>query len=74
MSKNKKAVFWAVRNKHNKALHLFLKKPKWNEKEGYWEESGHWRTGLPYNLFPDVTFENSPQKVEIKLTDLVIKV
>lgn len=62
-----KAIFWAVRNKHSKALYLFQEKPTWNEEKGYWEETGNWRSGLPYKLFPQVTFENSPQQVELSI-------
>ena len=53
-------------------LSLFSKKPKLSEElEGFWVCSQY--DGdvdviiLPSEMFPEVTFENSPQQVELKL-------
>jgi len=58
---------WIARDK-NKALFLYLKKPILDE---IFEDSWDYPNGcfgqLNENEFPEVTFENSPKEVEIKL-------
>lgn len=58
---------WIARENDN-SLYLFSKKPIfekgcWVEYSGY----GYCFTELPCDIFPDITFENSPQQVELKL-------
>lgn len=62
-------IFSIARDKDN-SLCLYSKKPKLSE-----EIEGLWVCGdqndnviiLPPDMFPEVTFENSPQQVELKL-------
>ena len=42
---------------------------KYVEREGIWTCKREEFIELDYKLFPEVTFENSPQKVEIKLME-----
>lgn len=60
---------WIARES-DKSLYLFSEKPIfeegcWVEKSGY----GYCFTELPYDVFPEVTFENSPKEVELKLVE-----
>jgi hypothetical protein len=54
---------WIARDKSG-LLNLHKEKPTFNE--GYWLSNGFWAV-LDLEYFPEVTFENSPQEVEIKL-------
>ena len=61
---------WISRDS-NGDLHLHSTKPEKFEKGYFWTsffadgEDYH----LDYKLFPEITFENSPQQVEIKLIE-----
>lgn len=58
---------WIARENDN-SLYLFSKKPIFEK--GCWVEHsdyGYCFTELPCDIFPDITFENSPQQVELKL-------
>ena len=60
---------WIARNSDN-TLELFKIKPKSFYEEGigqYW--AGGYAYFLPANQFPEVTFENSPMEVELKLIE-----
>ena len=57
---------WAARNK-NRALTLFTEEPILYYNEYYEGPYKSQSIALDENLFPEVTFENSPQLVEIKL-------
>ena len=59
---------WITRNKLGE-LNLFKgEKPKFYAKTGWWlSEDYYFETILPRELFPEITFENSPQEVELKL-------
>ena len=70
---------WIARDKKQSAysenempsLYLFKSKPCFESNLGYWEpnkldlEANFFE--IDNNLFPELTFENSPQEVEIKL-------
>ena len=64
--------YWIARDKDN-ALWLFNAKPIKNESLGVFVgtgfENGYWceEYALDENLLPEVTYENSPQKIEIIL-------
>lgn len=64
---------WIARTSDN-GLYLFITKPFWREDLKLWCEWRKWTTesdtltcGYIFNsyLFPEVTFENSPMKVEL---------
>lgn len=56
---------WIARNKNN-ALALYTEEPMLYYNEYYEEPYKSQRIDLDENLFPEVTFENSPQQVEFK--------
>ena len=56
---------WIARDK-NGELCLYNIKPEKHE-EYFVEPSGYRSFSLDDDLFPEVTFENSPQEVELKL-------
>lgn len=56
---------WVARDEYN-LLGLFFEKPEYNEPLCCWVNAP-FATYLPPRAFPEVTFENSPQMVEIKL-------
>ena len=63
--------FWIARDEDD-CLCLYSKEPKLSEEiEGIWVCSQYGDLveviTLPSEMFPEVTFENSPQMVEIKL-------
>lgn len=69
--------FWIARDENGK-LWLFDKKPilrHKNEKDCFkysWfdmDEDGLWNSAMKDEFFPEVTFENSPQEVELKLVN-----
>ena len=60
---------WIARDK-NEYLSLFAKKPVWRYSHTFKHEDwfdGEFLTLLNSKSFPEVTFENSPQKAELKL-------
>lgn len=62
---------YIARNEDGSLALFRKKKPKlfWDEKVGqYWVGSSMW---LDSNDYPEVTFENSPQEVELKLVNNV---
>lgn len=68
---------WIARTLHN-GLHIFVSKPFWREDLKMWCEWRKWTTesdrltnGYMFDstLFPEVTFENSPMEVELKLIE-----
>lgn len=54
---------WIARDKSG-FLHLHEEKPTLDGE--YWLSNGSW-TFIDLEYFPEVTFENSPQEVELKL-------
>lgn len=64
--------FWIAREK-NGVLYLYKDKPIYVQEQGYWRENQDinedyfGEVELPKRMFPKVTFENSPQQVEIKI-------
>lgn len=56
---------WIARDEYN-ILGLFFEKPEYQEQLRCWVKAP-FATYLPPSTFPEVTFENSPQQVEIKL-------
>lgn len=60
---------WIARDKDN-LLFLYLKKPILDEVfEDSWDSPKGCFAELNENEFPEVTFENSPQEVELKLVN-----
>lgn len=59
---------WAARDFNNK-LSLFSNKPKLKFVSMHGKSTwiGDFAAAVKSDLFPEVTFENSPQEVEIKL-------
>ena len=60
---------WIARNQDGSLALFRKKKPKLFFEEGvgqYWVGSSLW---LDSNDYPEVTFENSPQEVELKLIE-----
>ena len=57
---------WISRDK-NDALALYTEEPTLYYNEYYEGPYKSQRIDLDENLFPEVTFENSPQQVEVKL-------
>ena len=62
---------WIARDKDS-SLCLYSKEPKLSEEiEGVWVCSQYGYpvevTVLPSEMFPEVTFENSPREVELKI-------
>ena len=55
---------WIARNS-SRALFLFPEKPRLMNGYNCWEGSEWYR--INRDLFPEVTFENSPMEVELKL-------
>ena len=58
---------WIARDK-NGELYLYNMMPEEHE-EYFVERSGHRSLPLDDEYFPEVTFENSPQEVELKLIE-----
>lgn len=68
---------WIARTPNN-GLNLFITKPFWRENLGLWCEWRRWTTEsdtltcvyiFDADLFPEVTFENSPMEIELKLIE-----
>lgn len=59
---------WIARDK-DKSLFLYLNRPIINDDTFTvdWDKPYWWDAQLTDDMFPEVTFENSPQQVEIKL-------
>lgn len=60
--------FWIARDKRD-FVYLFTFEPEYNITLGSWESYDYEKIELGILCFPEVTFENSPQKVELKLID-----
>ena len=56
---------WIARA-YNNGLYLYFGKPKCDYDVGFFY-SLNGEMLIPHQLFPEVTFENSPQQVELKL-------
>lgn len=68
---------WIAREPNNR-LYRFITKPFWREDLGFWCEWRRYTTEsdiltcgyiFDSDLFPEVTFENSPMEVELKLIE-----
>ena len=61
---------WIARDK-DKSLFLYLNKPILNNDtfSVNWDEPHWWDAQLTNDMFPDVTFENSPKLVKIELME-----
>ena len=59
---------WVARNKDNTVV-LFQSKPILNNNQEWNEILNEDFMFIPEYLFPEVTFENSPQEVELKIVD-----
>lgn len=61
---------WIARDKQG-PIGLYYKKPNWRKNKPYQVEDWFDGTFLGYldddDEFPEITFENSPQEVEVKL-------
>ena len=55
---------WIARDKHGE-IYLYSTKPK--KYEHVFDADNWWQ--IDQSLFPEVTFENSPQEVELKLIE-----
>lgn len=66
---------WVARDKDG-ILRLFETKPflninnNWDSDDNYWDSDDNYFV-IDENKFPEVTFENSPQQVELKLIELL---
>lgn len=58
---------WIARDRRGTRLTLHNGKPTWVEEYRVW--SRWYIADLDDNDFPEVTFENSPQEVELKLVE-----
>lgn len=56
--------FWIARDIEDDKLHLFPGKPHFKL---FWWNYRNQKIEIDKNMFPEVTYENSPQQVEIKL-------
>ena len=56
---------WIARESDGE-LYFYDTKPSYNKIDDAWISNGNWFYA-DVHLFPEVTFENSPQQVEIKL-------
>ena len=65
---NRSMTLWIARNDDG-SLTLFGYRPFYNDITGFWYDVFETPIAddLKSTLFPEVTFENSPQKVELKL-------
>lgn len=59
---------WIVRNK-SKAIKLFTIEPEYNNISDEWKGYDFEEIELSILNFPEVTFENSPQQIELKLVN-----
>ena len=58
---------WICRDKIGVRLTLYSEPPIWIESFGAWCKG--YVSDLPIEEYPEVTFENSPQEVELKLIE-----
>lgn len=69
MSERNRTLLWIARDEDD-TLAVFTEEPE-KVKRGADDEETFWwgceRMELDEDLFPEVTFENSPQRVELKL-------
>ena len=61
---------WIARDRSG-ILRIYYNKPKVNRKTQEITSNGEYYE-ISINSFPEVTFENSPQEVELKLVDNLI--
>ena len=54
---------WIARDHKGTRLTLHSEKPTWLDDYRVWSKG--YITDLPYDNYPEVTFENSPQEVEL---------
>jgi hypothetical protein len=71
-TKEKTVRLWIARDKYSQELWLYKYKPVKRENNYYPDLSEEYQTvydclQMESTMFPDVTFDNSPQEVEIKL-------
>ena len=59
-------VLWIARNK-NKTVYVYDTIPIRNEDKGRFETRGKYAIYFPDNFFKELTWENSPKEVELKL-------
>ena len=57
---------WIARDKDG-MLYLYEDEPKLAYSNAHYFDAANGCYDLPIGLFPEVTFENSPQEVELKL-------
>lgn len=62
---------WIARDEDDAGgeLYLYTKQPFLMRNKICWDSEELFYARLPKELFPEVTFENSPQKVRIELID-----
>lgn len=58
--------FWLARNQYG-SIYLFTIEPKYNAATDEWNGYDFEQIELGFLCFPEVTFENSPHEVELKL-------
>ena len=58
---------WVAREPYNKDIECFDDKPTWDEVSCMWV--GVYIGSMWLDSFPEVTFENSPMEVELKLVN-----
>ena len=61
---------WICRSKKGYRLTLHSELPIWFEDFGAWCKG--YVSDLPEEEYPEITFENSPQEVELKLVNKLI--
>jgi hypothetical protein len=70
MTKNR--TIWIARDRDDapddKGLYLFNRKPCVLRDNGMWDADGE-ALQLPEEWFPEITYANSPQKVELKIVE-----
>ena len=59
---------WVARNQYG-SIYLFTIEPQYNAIADEWKGYDFEQIELGALCFPEVTFENSPQEVELKLVD-----
>ena len=59
---------WIARNQYG-SIYLFTKKPQYNATADEWKGYDFEQIELGVLCFHEVTFENSPQEVELKLVE-----
>lgn len=58
--------FWIARNKEDE-LELYPDEPRYDARYDEWTSKVAEYISLPFDLFPEVTWENSPQQIKVKL-------